>query len=126
MAHILVIDDEQAIVDALRQILERAGHEVLVAPHGESALRLFDSQFDLYPIDLVITDIWMPEQDGLETIMQLRKRSSAIKILAMSGGGRYGLMEFLKVAKQLGADSTLHKPFTQMEVLEAVRGLLES
>jgi DNA-binding response OmpR family regulator len=121
VAHILVIDDEQAITTVMRQILEQAGHQVLVAPDGKVAMKMCDA----HPIDLVITDIWMPEQDGLETIIQLRHRSSVPKILAMSGGGRYGLVEFLKMAQQLGANRTLHKPFSQQDLLDAVNGLLE-
>lgn len=121
MTDILVIDDEPAIVAVLRHILEGAGYQVLVAPDGKAAVAVYDS----HPVDLVITDILMPEQEGLETIRQLRSRSSTLKIIAMSGGGRYGLAEFLKVAKMLGADSTLYKPFTQQEVLDTVHRLLE-
>lgn len=121
MAHILVLDDEQAITAVMRQILEQAGHQVLLAPNGKVAMKLCDA----HPVDLVITDIWMPEQDGLETIIQLRRWSTAPKILAMSGGGRYGLIEFLKMAQQLGADRTLCKPFSQQDLLDAVHGLLE-
>jgi len=121
MTDILVIDDEPAIVAVLRHILEGAGYQVLVAPDGKAAVAVYDS----HPVDLVITDILMPEQEGLETIRQLRSRSSTLKIIAMSGGGRYRLAEFLKVAKMLGADSTLYKPFTQQEVLDTVHRLLE-
>lgn len=122
MASVLVIDDEQSITTALSQILESAGHQVVVAPNGKIGMELFDVR----PIDLVITDILMPEQDGVETVMKLRRQSPDVKILAMSGGGRYGFVHFLDVAKKLGADSTIYKPFTKHQILDAVNQLLES
>jgi DNA-binding response OmpR family regulator len=120
MAHILVIDDEQAITSALRQILERTGHQVSVAANGKVGMDLYAA----YPVDLIITDILMPEKDGVEIVMQLRKRSSTVKILAMSGGGRHGLTDLLHVAKKLGADGIIYKPFTTQQILEEVHRLL--
>lgn len=120
MAHILVIDDEEIVASALRDILEGAGHQVLVAANGKIGMDLYAT----HPIDLVISDILMPDQDGVEVIMQLRSQSSEVKILAMSGGGRYGLIDFLPVAKKLGADGTIHKPFRKQLLLEKVRRLL--
>jgi CheY-like chemotaxis protein len=121
MACILIIDDEQAITSVLRRILERAGHQVWVAANGKIGMDLYVA----HPVNLIITDILMPEQDGLEIVMQLRGESSSVKILAMSGGGRYGLMNFLDVARQLGADGIIHKPFTNQQILDEVHRLLE-
>ena len=121
MACILIIDDEQAITSVLRRILERAGHQVLVAANGKIGMDLYAA----HPVNLIITDILMPEQDGLEVVMQLRGKSSDVKILAMSGGGKYGLMNFLDVAKKLGADGLISKPFTHQQILDEVHRLLE-
>ncbi len=121
MARILVVDDEILIREALRQVLEHAGYEVMDAPNGRVAMRLYDEK----PADLVITDLIMPDQEGLETIMQLRRLSDRVKIIAISGGGRYGLSEFLDVAKKLGAQRTLNKPFNLQDILAIVNELLE-
>lgn len=121
MSHILLIDDEPAILEAVREILEMEGHAVFTASDGKQGMRLYNS----HPFDLVITDILMPEQEGLETIRQLRSSSPTLKILAISGGGRHGIVEFLAIAKRLGADLGLVKPFTQQELLTAVSWLLK-
>lgn len=97
MARILVIDDEDRIRRLLRAALEMEGHEVLEARQGDEALRLHRTM----PVELVITDIIMPEKDGLEVIMALRHDAPKLKIIAMSGGGRYALMEPLQRAEPL-------------------------
>jgi DNA-binding response OmpR family regulator len=121
MGYILIIDDEQPVTAVLRQILGRAGYQTLVATDGKMGMDLYAA----HPVDLVITDIMMPERDGVEVIMQLRTRPAGVKILAMSGGGRYGLMDFLDVAEKLGADAIIRKPFTTQQILDQVRSLLE-
>jgi len=117
MAHILVIDDDIRMLTALQQMLEREGYDVLEAPDGKVATGLYREQ----PVDLVITDILMPEKDGLEIIMELRRDLPDVKIIAISGDGyiESGLY-LLNVAKILGANRTLYKPFTHKEMLEAV------
>ncbi len=122
MARILVVDDEEVIRSTVRQILERAGHEVREAADGALALRAFREQ----GADLVLTDIIMPEMEGVETTVALRKISADVKIIAMSGGGRTRNLDFLKVARKLGADGVLPKPFGMKDLLSAVEQALSS
>lgn len=116
MARILVIDDEAIIRRMLRTALEREGHEVLEAHHGEEGIRLHQAK----PAELVITDMLMPELDGVEVIMEMRRQTPELKIIAMSGGGHFGQTETLDIAKPLGAFSTVRKPFRLEVMLEAV------
>lgn len=121
MAHILVIDDDDQIRKTLRAVLEREGHEVVEAPDGKVGMRIFQDK----GADLVITDIIMPEKDGIETILELRKDYPDAKIIAMSGGGEIEPRVYLRFASQLGALRTLVKPFEREELLTAVQELLE-
>lgn len=120
MTRILVIDDEAPVRRILRQMLERAGYEVVEAPDGAKGLRLYHQD----PVDLIITDILMPEKEGIETIMALCKTAPRVKIIAISGGGRMNKKDLLSTAKALGAARTLAKPFTREEVLAAVQETL--
>ncbi len=120
MARILVVDDDTEIRELLRQFLDRAGYEVLVASDGNAALNIHRAT----PVDLMITDIVMPEREGLETIMEIRHHSPSVKIIAISGGGRVGANEYLNVARVLGAQKTLSKPFELGELLSTIRDLL--
>ena len=116
MARILVIDDEDGVRRMLRMALELHGHEVLEAADGMQALRLVQQA----PVELVITDILMPEKDGLEVIMALRSETPQLKVIAMSGGGRFNQVEALEIAEPLGAIAALRKPFRIDEMLETV------
>jgi len=120
MARILVIDDDLQIREMLTQFLKRAEYEVLAAPDGKAALKLLHAT----PIDLIITDIIMPEKEGLETIMEFRRDFPSLKVIAISGGGKIGANEYLNIAKALGAQRTFSKPFELKELLEAVGELL--
>lgn len=120
MAKILVVDDEDLVRMTLRQMLEADGHEVLEAANGREGVALHSSD----PVDLVVTDIIMPEQEGIETIVQLRRKNPQLKIIAISGGGRMKNMDFLKIASHVGADATLTKPFSTKELLETVNDCL--
>ena len=120
MARILVIDDEEPVRNVLRQMLERAGHEVAEASDGRVGLRHVREQ----QIELVITDILMPEQEGIETIRALHKEFPRIKVLAISGGGRRKNLGVLSEAEFFGAHSVLPKPFERAELLKAVSTLL--
>ena len=120
MKHIMVVDDDEAIRNLLKTILEREGYEVSAAADGKEAIRLFRRN----PSDLIITDIIMPQQEGLKTISDLRREHPAVRIIAISGGGQYGLGEYLDVATALGADQTFAKPFDRLELVKAVRKLL--
>jgi CheY-like chemotaxis protein len=120
MSRILVVDDDDGFRRTLCQTLLRAGHEVLAAPDGSAALKFYRQQ----PVDLVITDLIMPDKEGLETILELRRLQPELKIIAVSGGGRNRLGEYLPIARRLGAAKTLAKPFTSQEILAAVASLL--
>jgi DNA-binding NtrC family response regulator len=120
MARILVVDDEAPIRRLLREVLAAEGHEIIEAIHGDEALRLHQAM----PADLVITDILMPEKDGLEVITQLRRESAHLKVIAISGGGKFHQMEVLQMAKPLGTFATLCKPFEINRMLEIVRRAL--
>ena len=107
MARILIIEDEPQMRRMIEQVLARAGHEVLVASNGRAGLDLFREEAP----DLVITDILMPEVDGLEIIRSLRREFPQLKIIAMSGGGATGKLQYLPEARKFGADTALSKPF---------------
>ena len=121
MANILVIDDEAPMRRFVAVALEKQGHALAEAADGAEALRILSER----PIDLVITDLLMPETDGIETIMELRRLYPATKIIAISGGGEYQSgAGFLRAAESLGADRTLTKPFEFKQLLPAVQALL--
>jgi two-component system response regulator (stage 0 sporulation protein F) len=115
MATILVIDDQAPIRALLRVALEGAGHEVLEASNGRLGLELYREK----SADLVITDIVMPEMDGLEMILELTRNFLNVKVIAMSGGLESEGQ--LRVAKLLGARQTFRKPLDMEELLSAVR-----
>ncbi len=119
MIRILVIDDDFQMREMLGVILERKGYDVKTASDGKAALQLQSKK----PFDIVITDIIMPEKEGLETISELRRGYPRLKIIAISGGGQYKPEGYLELAKQLGADRVLAKPFGSWEILGAVREL---
>jgi DNA-binding response OmpR family regulator len=120
MKRILLIDDEEAVRRSVGEILKRAGYEVHSAEDGKSGLELFQK----FSFDLLITDLLMPERDGLETIMALRRGRTPLKIMVISGCGQSLGGEFMKIAQHLGADLTLAKPFARTELLVAVASLL--
>ena len=116
MARILVIDDENLVRLTIQAVLSAKGHAVSLAVNGRDGLdRLKKTEFDL-----IITDLIMPEMEGLETIMAIRKQSRQARILAISGGGRNQVGDFLDAAGKLGADVTLRKPFSNDELVDAV------
>jgi YesN/AraC family two-component response regulator len=118
MAVVLIIDDEEAVRGLLREALEFAGHQVAEARNGQEGLQRYRAG----PTDLVITDILMPEKNGLELIEELRHSFPSTKIIALTGGGQ----EFLNRAKQLGAHRGYEKPVHLWEVLAAVQELIQS
>jgi CheY-like chemotaxis protein len=120
MAKILVLDDEVSIVLMIKKMLERAGHEVEMALNGLDGMILFEQNKP----DLLITDIIMPEKEGLETIFELRQKYPDLKIIAISGGGRISPEGYLPGAKLLGADMVFQKPLDQKEFMQAVATLL--
>ena len=120
MAKILVLDDELSILLMLKKMLERAGHEVETALNGKDGMELFEKNKP----DLLITDIIMPEKEGLETIIEVKKKYPELKIIAISGGGRIGPDGYLPGAKLFGADLVFQKPLVHTEFLQAVSLLL--
>jgi two-component system chemotaxis response regulator CheY len=122
VARILIIDDEASIRRPLQILLERAGHEVVSAANGSEAVRLWRRRAG----DMVITDIHMPEKNGLEAIIELRQIAPETRILAMSGGDLNTRVDVLGNATLLGAVHTISKPFTLTEMLQAVERVLEA
>ena len=120
MAKILVLDDEPSILLMIKKMLEKAGHEVAIALNGKEGMLLFEKNKP----DLLITDIIMPEKEGLETIFELRKMYPDLKIIAISGGGRIHPEGYLPSAKHFGANLIFQKPLVQKEFLQAVTLLL--
>jgi len=121
MAKIFVFDDEISILLMVRKMLEKNGHEVETALNGKEGIELFEKGKP----DLLITDIIMPEKEGLETIFTLKKKYPDLKIIAISGGGRIGPDEYLPVAKLLGASAVFQKPLIPKEFMQTVTDLLE-
>ena len=121
MTRIIVIDDDVQIRVLLKEILEQEGYDVVDAPDGLEGVRLYREN----PADLVITDIIMPEKEGLEIIRELRTDFPEVKIMAMSGGGRIGPEPYLQIAERLGAKSILTKPIERDELIGAVREALK-
>lgn len=117
MASVLIVDDDPQILDLLASFLVRFGYRVRLAPDGRQAVECMQEE----PADLCVTDLVMPEREGVETIQQIRRDFPATKIIAMSGaaGGSY-----LRVAELLGADAVLSKPFDLQRLLETIRLLL--
>ena len=120
MRNILIIDDDEQMRNLLCRAMEYAGFKVEAAADGRKGLRLFEEN----SYDLVITDLIMPEQEGMETITFLRRNYPDIKIIAISGGGRIGPETYLPAAKELGADEAFAKPFPIDDLINAVKRLL--
>ncbi|MGQ0702582.1 MAG: response regulator [Gemmatimonadales bacterium] len=120
MTQILLIDDDDLSRGAVQKMLERAGFEVRSTGDGREALASYRQERP----DLVVTDLIMPEVDGLELIQQLRQQDPVVRILAISGGGRVQAEEYLSVARKFGALEVLSKPFTGQELRQAVERAL--
>lgn len=116
MARILLIDDEELVLSTLQTALTKAGHEVVTARNGSEGLAAFRRQ----PVDLVITDIIMPEKEGIETIIEMRRQTASLPIIAISGGGQAHKSMFLQAAGTLGATRTLAKPFSPSQLVNLV------
>jgi DNA-binding NtrC family response regulator len=118
---ILIVDDDESIRRTLQALLRRAGYEVMQASDGTEAVRLWRDHGG----DLVITDLHMPEKDGIETIIELLSHSPGIRIIAMSGGGQTKRLDLLGNASLLGAVLTIEKPFTIAEMMTLVTRALK-
>lgn len=120
MSSILVIDDDSSVRDVVSEMLRLEGHEVTIAENGREAIPLLGRNV----FDLVITDLIMPEKEGIETISEIRRTDTRIPIVAISGGGRLGPGDYLETARYIGADATLAKPFARQELLTTINALL--
>jgi CheY-like chemotaxis protein len=120
MPRILLVDDDESFRPMLHETLERFGYEVVVAVNGREALDRYREQ----PADLVLTDVIMPDKEGLETIREIRRQWPDARIIAMSGGGRTGPDNYLKIARNMGAAEVLSKPFSNRDLLNAIERVL--
>lgn len=120
MARILIIDDDDQSLSFFQEVLLREGHEVVTAHNGMEAERRFQES----GADVVITDILMPDRDGIETIIGLRRQDPKVKIIAVSGGGRVGPSSYLETAALLGARHTFTKPVDRRDLVAAVKELI--
>src|SRR5688572_8539872 len=117
---ILVVDDEPELRDLIGRVLVDAGHRVTCAENGEQASRLISGE----RFDVVLTDVIMPEKDGMQVITELRRKHPEVRIVAMSGGGHVSREQYLKIAKGLGAHALLQKPFSNDELMQVVESVL--
>jgi CheY-like chemotaxis protein len=120
VARILVIDDNPEVLRALHKVLSAEGHAVADAPGSDEGIALHRAD----PFDLILTDIVMPGREGISTIIALRNEYPNLKIIAMSGGGDFEPYGYLDIARRVGADRTLPKPFSREELIEAVNDAL--
>jgi DNA-binding response OmpR family regulator len=117
---VLVVDDSADIRGMLQAQLEMEGFEVATAPDGARALALLGRQ----RTDLIITDLFMPDKDGIETILEIREKYPAVQIVAMSGWDSRQGSDYLKVAREIGAVRTVKKPFELTDIVKIVRDLM--
>lgn len=120
MARILLVEDDADFRGALERYLSKVGHDVRAVGGGQAALAALEAG----PTDLIVTDLFMPEVDGLQLVNELRKSQSVVPVIAISGGGRFTKEMMLQTAKALGAAVTLQKPFDLDELGQAVERVL--
>jgi YesN/AraC family two-component response regulator len=121
---LLLVDDDPWILQGLRRLLHPLQQEwdLAFAANGQEALDLLAHR----PVDIVITDIMMPVKEGLETIRAIRRDFPLVKIIAMSGGGSLGTLQYLEIAKALGATCIVQKPFSRTTLLAAIQQVVQS
>lgn len=117
---VLLVEDDETVRDAVHMMLERAGYEVTAAPNGVVAARLLGQ----WRPDLVITDIFMPDGDGLETLNVVKSRWPGVPVIAISGGSPMHRLDYLGVANDLGAAAVMNKPFEAESFLSTVANVL--
>jgi DNA-binding NtrC family response regulator len=121
MKQILIIDDEPQMRSMLKKMFEREGFDVTTASDGEKGIKTFKKN----PADLIITDLIMPEKEGIELIMEFKKDYPDVPILAMSGGGRNSPDTYLNISKRLGAYAVFEKPIEKKELLAVIKKALK-
>ena len=119
---ILLIDDDDVIRLTMQSALKKRGFQVITAENGNIGLELFKKESP----HIVITDMLMPNKEGLETISEIRSLKTKVKIIAMSGGGSTQNMTFLKLAEKVGADQLLSKPVKPEQLIMAIENLLDN
>ncbi len=117
---ILLIDDDTLIRRSVARVLMQNGHDVVTAEDGLRGIELYRRE----KFDLIVTDIYMPRQEGIETILTLRREDRATKIIAISGGGRTGNTDALEMARLLGADDVIEKPFRTDQLLAQIEAVM--
>jgi len=120
MPRILIVEDDENVRQFICRILKNEGYEVVETENGNVGIRMYREQ----PFDLVITDLFMPDKEGLEIITELKHNYPDAKIIAMSGGGQVLASDYLIIAKSLGALTTISKPFTINDFLTTVKNAL--
>jgi two-component system, chemotaxis family, chemotaxis protein CheY len=121
MAKFLLVDDNEELLQVQAAYLEAHDQEVRIARHGREALRLLRTE----PVDIMVTDVIMPEMEGFETIMEVRKLRPELPIIVVSGGGRVGATDYLAMAKSMGAQAAMSKPVAPAALLAEARFLLQ-
>jgi len=116
MAKILLVDDDELVLYALSKFLRKSGHTIIEAANGLEAMK----KLKLESFDLLVTDIIMPDMEGIQLILEAKKIHSDLAIIAISGGGRNIGTSYLSTAKSLGADATLEKPFDEQDLLNLI------
>ena len=122
MAHVLVVDDEADVRSFLRKVITKLGHHVSDVGDGAEALRLLD----LIRFDLIISDVYMADMDGMELLVRIRQREYNVPVVVISGGGYKSREEVLKMAAACGAAATLDKPFTVEQLRDTLEPLLSA
>lgn len=118
---ILVVDDEAELRDVVSRVLMDAGHRVTTAVDGKEAIARMGGE----AFDLILTDVIMPEKDGMQVITEARRKQPQVRIVAMSGGGHIPRDQYLRIASGLGAHAVLAKPFTSRELIDTVTAVFE-
>ncbi len=122
MARVLVIEDDELARESVTLMLEESGHEVSMADDGDVGLKMFAEE----PYDLVVTDLIMPEVNGMDVLSQIKQEHPDTRVIVISGGGRLTPVSYLDVAEKLGADDVLTKPFTAFELTSSAAMVLHS
>jgi DNA-binding response OmpR family regulator len=118
---ILLIDDDTLVRRSVARVLMQNGHDVVTAEDGLRGIELYHRE----KFDLIVTDIYMPRQEGIETILTLRREDTETKIIAISGGGRTGNTDSLEMARLLGADDIIEKPFRTDQLLAKIASVMK-
>jgi len=122
MASILIFEDDNDLRLTMKRMLQFEGYEVLDAPNGDIGIRLYRET----PADLIITDIFMPDKEGIQTIIELKKEDPNVKIIAISGGGNKGSLNYLNSAEKLGVEKTFQKPVDVDVLLDGIKQILDN